>query len=52
MQPQIKARFISKDFHLIHPTNKKSVGLRLAYIALNRKYNKAIIRTEYIRSLE
>ncbi len=33
----------TKDFHLIHPTNKESVGLRLAYIALNRKYNKEII---------
>ena len=33
----------TKDFHLIHPTNKESVGLRLAYIALNRSYNKEII---------
>jgi len=33
----------TKDFHLIHPTNKESVGLRLAYIALNRKYNKEIV---------
>ena len=33
----------TKDFHLIHPTNKESVGLRLAYIDLNRKYNKEIV---------
>ena len=33
----------TKDFHLIHPTNKKTVGTRLAYIALNRTYNKNII---------
>ena len=33
----------TKDFHLIHPTNKESVGLRLAYIALNRSYNKEIV---------
>ena len=33
----------TKDFHLIHPTNKESVGLKLAYIALNRKYKKEIV---------
>tara|TARA_A100001011_G_scaffold64900_2_gene65670 strand:+ start:6337 stop:7827 length:1491 start_codon:yes stop_codon:yes gene_type:complete len=33
----------TKNFHLIHPTNKKSVGLRLAYIALNRTYNKDFV---------
>jgi len=33
----------TKDFCLIHPANKESVGLRLAYIALNREYKKDII---------
>ena len=33
----------TKDFHLIHPTNKESVGLRLAYIALNKQYKKDIV---------
>ena len=33
----------TKNFHLIHPTNKSIVGLRLANIALNRNYNKDII---------